>query len=75
MIGRARPEGAGRPSIPIEVFDTLNNVKTVYPSIKEAARTIGVSETTIRRAFSGHQGESSILVKKKRYKITKLSTG
>jgi hypothetical protein len=71
--GRARPEGAGRPSVHIEVFDTLNNVKTVYPSISKAAQAIGMSESSIYMAFTKHQGVSTILIKKKRYQITKLS--
>jgi group I intron endonuclease len=39
MKGRARPEG--KPSVSIEVFDTLTDKITIYPSISEAARAIG----------------------------------
>lgn len=51
MKGRAKPEGAGTPSIPVEVFDTLNNEIRVYPSMKEVARELGVSEGSIRMGF------------------------
>lgn len=70
--GRARPKGAGSLSVPIEVLDTDNNETTVYPSISEAARAIGVTNASIFMAFK-RQGESIIWVKKRRYKITKLS--
>jgi hypothetical protein len=49
--GQARPEGAGRPSIFIEVIDTLTDQITVYPSTGEAARAIGVGMSSIGMAF------------------------
>lgn len=58
--GRPRPEGSGRPSISIEVFDTLNNERTEYPSISEAARAIGVTEAAIRSAFTRKPGDSTV---------------
>ena len=84
--GRPRPEGAGLPSVALEVFDTKNNEAIVYEalatrspsygrprsSISEAARAIGVTETAIRNAFK-RKGESTIYIKKKRYQVTKLS--
>lgn len=70
--GCPRPEGAGVPSVPIEVLDTKNNETTIYISICEAARAIGVSQAAISKAFK-KQGESTILIKKQ-YKITKLSS-
>lgn len=70
--GRVRPEGAGVPSVPIEVLDTKNNETTIYISICEAARAIGVSQAAISKAFK-KQGEPTILIKKQ-YKITKLSS-
>lgn len=71
MKGRLKPKGSGTPSLPIEVFDTLNNESRVYPSISEAARGIGVNQQTISEAFK-RKGESTVFIKKKRYKITKL---
>ena len=53
------------------VLDTLTNEKTIYPSISSAAKGIGVSQSGICLGFKS-KGESSILVKKKRYQITKL---
>lgn len=41
MKGRSRPEKAGKLSVSLEVFDSLNNETTVYPSVSEAARAIG----------------------------------
>jgi group I intron endonuclease len=45
--GRSRPEGSGKPSISISVFDTLTNERTEYRSISAAARAIGVTEAAI----------------------------
>lgn len=76
MKGRPRPEGAGVPSVSVEVIDTLNGEITVYKSISEAGRSIGVTETAIRNAFKRQEekGASTILIKKKRYQLTKLSS-
>lgn len=78
--GRARPEGSGVPSITIEVLDRETGIKTIYPSISEAAQAIGVTRASISMAFKRLQGAvvtteggaSAILIKK-RYMITKLS--
>jgi group I intron endonuclease len=51
MQGRPRPELSGSPSISVEMFDTQNNVTTVYPSISEAALGIGVDKGYMSRAF------------------------
>ena len=74
LKGRARPEGAGSPSIPIEVLDTETNETTVYPSLSEAALAVGVSSSAINQAFKRKPGESSVFVKRKRYQVTKFST-
>lgn len=58
--GRLRPEGSGKPSISIEVFDTETNLTTVYSSISEAARAIRVTETAIRNAFTRKPGDSTV---------------
>jgi len=39
------------PSISVEVFDTLNNETRVYPSMRQGARELGVSKSSIRLAF------------------------
>ena len=72
--GRTRPEGAGISSVSIEVIDTLTNQTTVYPSISEAALAIGVGKSSIGMAFKRQEekGVATILMKKKRFKITKL---
>jgi group I intron endonuclease len=72
--GRPRPEGAGTPSVSIEVLDTLTDQITVYTSISEAARAIGVGKSSIGMAFKYQEekGVSTIWIKKKRYQITKL---
>jgi hypothetical protein len=72
--GRARPEGSGKPSVPIEVLDHETGIQTIYPSISEAARAIGITQSGISMAFKQKPGESSIFMKKKRYQITKLSS-
>lgn len=57
----------------IEVLDILTNKITVYPSISETAREIGVAQPSISKAFKRlSEGESTIFIKK-RYKITRLS--
>jgi group I intron endonuclease len=45
--GRARPEGGGVPSVALEVFDTLDNKTSTYPSISECARALGIDKSTI----------------------------
>ena len=70
--GRPKTEGSGSPSVSIEVLDLETGIQTIYPSISEAARAIGVTPASIFMAFK-RQGESIIWVKKRRYKITKLS--
>lgn len=76
MKGRARPEGSGKPSVSIEVFDTLTDKITIYPSISEAARAIGVTRDGINKAFkrTGDDCEAAatIWIQKKRYRITIL---
>ena len=57
--GRARPEGSGKPSVPIEVLDHETGIQTIYPSISEAAQAIGVTPASIFMAFK-RQGESII---------------
>lgn len=57
--GRPRPERAGVPRVPIEVFDTENNETTVYSSISEAACAIGVTIASISIAFK-RKGVSTI---------------
>jgi group I intron endonuclease len=55
----------------VEVFDTLTKITTVYSSMSEAARSLGISQSSISKGFK-YQGESTIWVKKKRYQITKI---
>ena len=43
--GQARPEGAGTPSIQIEVLDLETGITTIYPSINEVARFMGCSSS------------------------------
>jgi hypothetical protein len=35
-----RTPGSGIPSFPVEVFDLLTSITTIYPSMAEAARQI-----------------------------------
>lgn len=73
LKGRPKPKGSGRPNVSIEVLDSLNNEIKVYPTIKEAAVAIGVNPSSISQAFKClPEGKSTILIKKKRYQITKL---
>jgi group I intron endonuclease len=55
----------------VSVFDSKNNETSVYPSIREAAKGIGVAHQSISKAFK-RIGGSTIFMKDKRYQITKL---
>lgn len=59
MKGRARPEGAGCPRVPLEVFDTEKNLITVYSSMSEVGRAIGVAPGSISTTFK-RKGVSTI---------------
>ena len=67
--GVAKPERSGRPSFQLEVFDTLTQEKSIYPSISEAGRAISYTKEGISLAFKREKekGNDFILVKKKRY--------
>jgi hypothetical protein len=51
-LGRKRPDGAGSPSVQIEVLDQETGTKTVYPSMSEAAIALGVPSGSVRMYFS-----------------------
>ena len=57
----------------VSVLDSLTNERTVYPSIRGAAVGIGINPGSLLKAFNRKKGESSVLIKNKRYLITKLS--
>lgn len=58
LTGRKRPEGAGRPSVSIEIFELETQKKTIYPSISAAARYLGVPDRSIRMYFDRKTSES-----------------
>ena len=51
-LGRQRPDGAGKPAVKIKVTDLETGTKTVYPSMNETARALGVPSGSIRMYFS-----------------------
>lgn len=59
-------------SVPIQVLDRETGISTTYVSMSEAARALGLTAGAIRIAFK-RKGESTILIKDKRYQLTKLS--
>jgi group I intron endonuclease len=67
--GRPKTEGSGRPSIPIEVFDSITNEATVYPSIIEAARAIGCVKGTIQSALKVLKEKGVTRLIKKKYSV------
>lgn len=71
--GRTRPDGAGRPSVSIEVLDTLTNKTIVYPSIIEAARGIGCVKSTIQSALKFLKEKGVTRLIKKRYSVKHIS--
>jgi group I intron endonuclease len=48
-LGKAKPEGSGRPSKKIVVFDNKNSQTTIYDSIGAAARAIGITKSSISK--------------------------
>ena len=52
--GRKRVEGAGNPSVTVEVFDQETGMKTIYPSMSEVAKALGVPSGSIRMYFSSN---------------------
>jgi len=67
-FGKPRPEGAGKPSQKLQVFDKDTNVTTLYPSISEAARVLNIDPRRIYMYFSRNQAKPY----KKRYIFTKV---
>lgn len=55
MYGKAKPEGAGKPNNIITILDLLTNERTKYDSINEAAKALGIRQTTISLYFSRDQ--------------------
>jgi hypothetical protein len=66
--GRKRAEGAGSPSEPVEVFDQETEMKTVYPSMSEVGKALGVPSGSIRMYFSRNTNKPF----KGRYLLQKL---
>jgi LAGLIDADG DNA endonuclease family protein/NADH-ubiquinone oxidoreductase (complex I) subunit 5/GIY-YIG catalytic domain-containing protein len=52
--GRKRAEGAVSPSVPVEVFDQETGMKTIYPSMSEVGKGLGVPSGSIRMYFSSN---------------------
>ena len=55
MSGRPRPVGAGKPSQKIEVWDLLENKKTIYDSISATALALGIRQTTVSWVLNKNQ--------------------
>lgn len=70
LKGRARPEGAGKPAVQIEVLDIESQVKFIYSSRSEAAKALGVSPRSVSRNFSDGISQPPY---KGRYVIKRLS--
>jgi len=54
-LGQARPEGSGRASLRIEVFDNKKNSTNIYESIGEAARALNIDKSIISSYFKRNQ--------------------
>jgi len=55
LTGQARPEGAGNPSQQIEVTDITNNTTICYDSIRETARALNITYSSITMYFIRNQ--------------------
>jgi hypothetical protein len=69
--GCPRPEGSGRPSQKIEVFDLTTDIKTTYDSISDAARALGEKISGISMYLKRNTDKSF----KGRYIIKKIHIG
>jgi hypothetical protein len=67
--GRTRAEGAGSPSVAIEVFDQETGMKTIYPSMSGVGKALGVPSGSIRMYFSSNTQKPY----KGRYLLQKLA--
>ena len=54
-LGIPRPQGAGKSSIKIEVFDIKNNTKTLYDSLSAAALDLDIKHSRISTYFRQDQ--------------------
>jgi group I intron endonuclease len=68
MYGVPKPEGAGKSSVKLQVFDKETNETTIYSSISEAARVLNIEPRRIFMYFSRNQ----IKPYKNRYVFTKI---
>ena len=50
--GRKRAEVADSPNVRVEVFDKETGMKTIYPSMSEVSKGLGVPSGSIRMYFS-----------------------
>ena len=67
--GRKRAEGAGSPSVVVEVFDQETGMKTIYPSMSGVGKALGVPSGSIRMHFSSN----TLKPYKGRYLLQKLA--
>ena len=67
-LGRQRAEGAGSPNVQIEVLDLETDIKTIYSSMNETGRALGVPSGSIRMYFS----RNTLKPYKDRYILKKL---
>ena len=67
-LGRNRPEGAGKPSVSIEVLDLFTDIKTVYASLGDAERALDVPAGKFARYFYRNTQKPY----KGRYKLSKV---
>lgn len=68
MYGVPRPEGAGKSSIKLQVFDKETNKTTIYSSISEAATNLNINPRRISMYLSRNQQKPY----KNRYVFTKI---
>jgi hypothetical protein len=55
LLGRPKPEGAGRPPQAIEVFELETGNKNTYESAKEAGRALNIDGSIISRYLRTNQ--------------------
>jgi group I intron endonuclease len=53
--GMTKIEGSGSPSVSIEVLDLETGIKTIYPSMSEVARALGIPKMRISQYLSRNQ--------------------
>ena len=71
-LGRERPEGAGSPSVQIEVLDLETNIKTIYSTMNETGRALDVPSPLGSGSIRIYFSRNTLKPYKGRYLLRKI---